>query len=51
MANSSRYAMTSAASVDPTALAVTREGIDRINRGDIREFEYKMEDVSGNKHH
>jgi len=46
-----RNEMIRASSADPTALAITREGMDRINRGEIREFEYKMEDISGNKHH
>jgi hypothetical protein len=33
-----------------TALAVTREGMDRVDRNEQNEFEYKMEDNSGNKH-
>ena len=46
MANSPRHAMTnaSASSVDPTALAITQQGIDSVNSGQIREFEYRMED-------
>lgn len=46
-----RRRMEAAASVDPTALFVTRDGIDRINRGEISEFEYKMVDNSNNTHH
>lgn len=43
--------MISASSVDPTALFVTQDGINRIKRGEISEFEYKMVDNSGNRHH
>jgi len=45
-----RRNMTIASSVDQTALTITREGIERVNRGEIGEFEYKMVDNSGNKH-
>jgi hypothetical protein len=37
-------------SADPTTLAITREGMDRVDRNEQNEFEYKMEDNSGNKH-
>jgi len=46
-----RRRMESVASADPTALAITREGAERVIRGEIREFEYRMEDASGNRHH
>jgi len=46
-----RNAMINASSTNPTALAVTREGMDRVDRNKEREFEYKMEDSGGNKHH
>lgn len=45
-----REEMVRAASVDPTALAITREGMDRVDQNKQNEFEYKMEDNSGNKH-
>jgi len=48
---STRDAMIRASSVNQTALAITREGMDRVDRNREREFEYKMEDNSGNKHH
>jgi len=38
-------------SADPTALAITREGMNRVDNNSQREFEYGMEDNSGNKHH
>jgi len=47
---STRNAMINASSANPTALAVTREGMDRVDRSEEKEFEYKMEDNSGNKH-
>jgi hypothetical protein len=43
-------AMINASSVNSTALAATREGMDRVDRGEKNEFEYKMEDSGGNKH-
>jgi len=39
-----------AASADPTALAITRDGMDRVDRNESNEFEYRMEDTRGNKH-
>lgn len=45
-----REGMIIASSVNSEALAVTQDGINRINRGEISEFEYKMEDNSGNRH-
>jgi len=45
-----RDEMIRAASADPTALAITREGMDRVDQNKQNEFEYKMEDNSGNKH-
>jgi uncharacterized membrane protein len=46
-----RRKMESVASANPTALAITREGADRVSRGEINEFEYKIVDNSGNIHH
>ena len=46
-----RRNMLATASADPTALAITREGIDKVVRGEISEFEYKMVDNSNNTHH
>jgi hypothetical protein len=45
-----REEMIRTASVDPTALAITRQGMDRVDQNQQNEFEYKMEDNSGNKH-
>lgn len=42
--------MISASSVNSEAAAITRDGINRINRGEISEFEYRMQDNSGNRH-
>ncbi|CAG8472213.1 2690_t:CDS:2 [Scutellospora calospora] len=49
--SSTRNEMLRASSVDPTALAITREGMNRVDRNQQNEFEYKMEDNSGSKHH
>jgi hypothetical protein len=46
-----RRRMDNVASADPTALAITREGMDRVVRGEISEFEYNMVDNSNNTHH
>ena len=46
-----RNEMFRTASVDPTALAITRDGMDRVDNNLQREFEYRMEDNSGNKHY
>jgi hypothetical protein len=43
--------MESVASADPTALVITREGVERVIKGEINEFEYKMVDNSNNTHH
>ena len=45
-----RDEMIRASSADPTALSITREGMNRVDNNSQREFEYKMEDNSGNKH-
>jgi len=45
-----RDAMIRTSSVNPTALTITREGMDRVDRNEQNEFEYKMEDAGGNKH-
>lgn len=50
IAERNRDAMIKTSSADATALVVTRDGINRINRGEISEFEYKMVDNSGNRH-
>jgi len=39
-----------AESLDPQVSAHISDGISRMNRGEIREFEHKMEDNSGNRH-
>jgi len=46
-----RDEMIRVSSADPTALAITREGMNRVDNNSQREFEYGMEDNSGNKHH
>lgn len=46
-----RRRMERVASADPTALAITREGVERVVKGEISEFEYKMVDNSNNTHH
>jgi hypothetical protein len=45
-----RRRMERAASADPTALAITREAMDRVDRGEKTGFEYKIVDNSGNTH-
>jgi hypothetical protein len=39
-----------ASSLDPKVSAMIDDGINRMNRGEIGEFEHKMVDNSGNKH-
>jgi len=43
--------MINASSVSSEAVTITQDGINRINRGELSEFEYKMVDNSGNRHH
>jgi hypothetical protein len=40
-----------AASANPTVLAVAREAMDKVSRGELSELEYKIVDNSGNLHH
>jgi len=47
---SSSGAILSASSVDQTALAITQDLANRVDRGERTQFEYKIEDRSGNKH-
>jgi len=42
--------MIKASSVDPTILSVTRNGMDRVDRGENNKFKYEIEDKSGSKH-
>jgi len=46
-----RHRMERFASADPTALAITREAMDRVDRGEKTGFEYKIVDNSGNTHY
>lgn len=47
----SSRALSKAASLDPQVSATINDGISRINRGEINQFDHYMEDNSGNKHH
>jgi len=39
-----------AESLNPQTSALINDGISRMKRGEIREFEHQIEDISGNNH-
>jgi len=43
-------AMINASSLSPEISAMVNDGVSRMNRGEIREFEHQIEDRSGNNH-
>lgn len=45
-----RDEMIRVSSADPTTLAITREGMDRVDRGNQTEFKQEVVDMKGNTH-
>jgi len=44
------HALARTSSLNPEISAMINDGISRMNRGEIREFEHQIEDRSGNNH-